>query len=125
MDRGPKESGAQRQFRSTGRYWTLILALVVAVAIIVGLLQKSPEVRLKYLAWNLNMPLAVVLPSTMILIVALTSLVAVIWRRRRRHQLTDSVELRGQAQASAMTWGVGTLSGAWTVTDARTSRPAG
>ncbi|MGA8015703.1 MAG: hypothetical protein WCB85_07280 [Candidatus Dormiibacterota bacterium] len=105
MDREPKDSRVRRQFRGTGLYWALILALVVVVAIIVGLLQQSPDVRVKYLAWSLNMPLAVVLPITMVLIVALASLVGVIWRSRGRHQLNDSVGLLGQAQVPAMTLG--------------------
>lgn len=94
MDTGRTNSSARRQFRGTGLYWTLILTLVVAVAIIIGIIQNSQGVRLKYLAWSGSLSLAVVLLTTIVLTVALTSLVGVIWRRRRRHQLTDSVELR-------------------------------
>jgi len=92
----------RRQFRGTGLYWTLILTLVVAVAIIIGIVQNSQGVTLKYLAWTGSLSLAVALLATIVLTVALTSLVGLIWRRRRRHQLTDSVELRelrGHVQA--------------------------
>lgn len=47
------------------------------------------------------MPLIAVLLATVVLTVALTSLVGVIWRGRRRHHLTNSAELeqlRGQAK---------------------------
>jgi uncharacterized integral membrane protein len=102
MDKGQTNSTARRQFRGTGLYWTLILTLVVAVAIIIGIIQNSQAVRLQYLAWTGSLSLAVALLAIIVLTVALTSLVGVIWRRRRRHQLTDSVELhelRGHSQA--------------------------
>jgi uncharacterized integral membrane protein len=102
MNRGHDNDAMRRQFRGTGLYWTLILTLVVAVAIIIGIVQNSQGVTLKYLAWTGSLSLAVALLATIVLTVALTSLVGLIWRRRRRHQLTDSVELRelrGHVQA--------------------------
>ncbi len=94
MNRGHDNNAMGRQFRGTGLYWTLILTLVVAVAIIVGIVQNSQGVRLSYLAWTGSLSLAVALLATVVLTVALTSLAGVIWRRRRRNQLTDTVELR-------------------------------
>ena len=102
MKKGHDNDTLRRQFRGTGLYWTLILTLVVAVAIIIGIVQNSQGVTLKYLAWTGSLSLAVALLATIVLTVALTSLVGLIWRRRRRHQLTDSVELRelrGHVQA--------------------------
>lgn len=83
----------RNQFRGTGLYWSLLLALLVAVAIIVGIVQNSHGVQLNYLVWQGNVSLIVVLLATIVLTVALTSLVGVIWRRRRRQQLTDAGEL--------------------------------
>jgi len=105
MKRGHDNGAPRRQFRGTGLYWMLILTLVVAVAIIIGIVQNSQGVRLSYLAWTGRLSLAVALLATVVLTVALTSLAGVIWRRRRRHQLTDTVELRelrGRAQAQAV-----------------------
>jgi len=102
MKKGHDNDTLRRQFRGTGLYWTLILTLVVAVAIIIGIVQNSQGVKLRYLAWTGSLSLAVALLATIVLTVALTSLVGLIWRRRRRHQLTDSVELRelrGHVQA--------------------------
>jgi uncharacterized integral membrane protein len=110
MGRESSGGAVRRQFRGTGLYWTLIVALVVAMAIIIGIIQNSQGVRLKYLAWTGNLPLAVVLLTTIVLTVALTSLVGVIWRRRRRRLLTDSVELRevrGHLRAAPPTVGTG------------------
>ena len=101
MRKGQVEVAPRRQFRGTGLSLTLILALVMAAAIVVGVIQNSHEVRLDYLVWQGSVPLIAVLLATIVLTVALTSLVGVIWRRRRRQQLTDSAELhelRGQAQ---------------------------
>jgi uncharacterized integral membrane protein len=102
MRKGQVEVAPRRQFRGTGLSLTLILALVMAAAIVVGVIQNSHEVRLDYLVWQGSVPLIAVLLATIVLTVALTSLVGVIWRRRRRQQLTDSAELhelRGQAQS--------------------------
>jgi uncharacterized integral membrane protein len=91
----------RRQFRGTGVSWSLVLALVMAVAIVVGVIQNSHGVRLNYLVWHGSVPLIAVLLATVVLTVALTSLVGVIWRRHRRHHLTDSaelLELRGQVE---------------------------
>jgi uncharacterized integral membrane protein len=101
MRKGQAEVARRRQFRGTGLSWTLVLALVVAAAIVVGVIQNSHGVRLDYLVWHGSVPLIAVLLATVVLTVALTSLVGVIWRGRRRHHLTDSAELdelRGQAQ---------------------------
>ena len=106
MRKGLAADGVRRQFRGTGLSWTLVLALVMAAAIVVGIIQNSHGVRLDYLVWHGSVPLIAVLLATMVLTVALTSLVGVIWRRRRRQQLTDVVELlelRGQAQPSGPT----------------------
>jgi uncharacterized integral membrane protein len=99
MPEGKTEVAVRRQFRGTGLSWSLVLALVMAVAIVVGIIQNSHGVRLDYLVWHGSVPLIAVLLATIVLTVALTSLVGVIWRRRRRHQLGDSAELqelRGQ-----------------------------
>lgn len=101
MPKGKTEVAVRRQFRGTGLSWSLVLALVMAVAIVVGIIQNSHGVQLDYLVWHGSVPLIAVLLATIVLTVALTSLVGMIWRRRRRHQLGDSAELqelRGQVQ---------------------------
>jgi uncharacterized integral membrane protein len=108
-DKGEADNGVRRQFRGTGLSWTLVLALVVAVAIVVGIIQNSHGVRLDYLVWHGTVPLVAVLLATIVLTVALTSLVGLIWRRRRRQRMTDAVELgelRGQVQPRPSTEGV-------------------
>jgi uncharacterized integral membrane protein len=109
MRKGQAEGAGRRQFRGTGLYWSLVLALIMAAAIVVGIIQNSHGVQLNYLVWHGSVPLIAVLLATIVLTVALSSLVGVIWRRRRRQQLTDSVELdelRGQMQPPGGTDGV-------------------
>jgi uncharacterized integral membrane protein len=90
-----EDTGARREFRGTGLYWSLFLGLIVAVAILIGIIQNAQSVQLKYLAWDLNTPLIVVLLVTIFASVVLSALVGVAWRHRRRRQLTEREELRG------------------------------
>ena len=86
---------ARREFRGTGLYWSLFLGLIVAVAILIGIIQNAQSVQLKYLVWNLTTPLIVVLLVTIFASVLLSAFVGLAWRHRRRQQLTDREELRG------------------------------
>ena len=60
MRKGQAEVARRRQFRGTGLSWTLVLALVVAAAIVVGVIQNSHGVRLDYLVWHGSVPLIAV-----------------------------------------------------------------
>ena len=86
---------ARREFHGTGLYWSLLLGLILAIAILIGIIQNSQSVQLKYLVWDLSTPLIVVLLVTIFASVLLTALAGVIWRHRRRGQLTEREELRG------------------------------
>lgn len=85
----------RREFHGTGMYWSLLLGLILAIAILIGIIQNAQSVQLKYLVWDLSTPLIVVLLVTIFASVLLTALVGVAWRHRRRRQLTDREELRG------------------------------
>ncbi|MGD1052639.1 MAG: LapA family protein [Candidatus Dormibacteria bacterium] len=102
MRKGQSGNEVRHQLRGTGLSWTLVIAMVMAVAIVIGIIQNAQGVRLHYLGWHGSVSLIAVLLATVVLTVAVTSLVGVIWRRRRRHQLTESSELhelREQAHA--------------------------
>ena len=94
--RGP---GGRREFRGTGLHWSLIAGLVLAVAILIGIVQNSQQVELRYLAWSGHVPLFVILLATVVLVVALDEVVGLVWRWRRRRHLTqreEMLELRAQ-----------------------------
>jgi uncharacterized integral membrane protein len=87
------DSRARREFRGTGLYWSLLLALVLGVAILIGIIQNLQPIELKYLVWDLHTPLIVVLLVTIFATVVLSTLVGVGWRRQRRRRLTEREEL--------------------------------
>ena len=84
----------RREYRGTGLYWSLVGAAVLGVAILIGIVQNGQTVELKYLAWDVRTPLIVVLLIAITATAVLTELVGMIWRRRRRRQLTEHEELQ-------------------------------
>ena len=84
----------RREYRGTGFYWSLVGAAVMGVAILIGIVQNGQIVELKYLAWNVRTPLIVILLIAIIATAAFTELVGVIWRWRRRRQLSAHEELQ-------------------------------
>ena len=95
MNARTSDNSARREFHGTGLYWSLLLGLILATVILIGIVQNSQSVQVRYLVWHLNTPLIVVLLVTIVASVLLTALVGVAWRHRRRRQLADREELRG------------------------------
>ncbi|MHB8490408.1 MAG: LapA family protein [Candidatus Dormibacteria bacterium] len=95
-----EDRSERREFHGTGMYWSLLLGVILAIAILIGIVQNAQSVQLKYLVWDLSTPLIVVLLVTIVASVLLTALVGVVWRHRRRRQLTDREELRGLRESS-------------------------
>lgn len=92
---------AQRQLRGTGIYWSLPVALLLGVAIVIGVVQNTQSVELRYLGWTAHTPLVVVLLIAVLLTATVTALVGAAWRWRRRRQLIRHAELeslRGRSQ---------------------------
>ena len=86
-------AGGRRRIRGTGLHWSLIAGLVLAVAILIGIIQNSQQVELRYLAWSGHVPLLVILLATVVLVVALDEALGLVWRWRRRRLLTQREEL--------------------------------
>jgi uncharacterized integral membrane protein len=80
--------------RGSGIHWGLIVGLIMAAAVVVGVMQNSQRVEVKYLVWEGHASLAVVLLATVVATVALTTVAGVVWRRRRRRRLTQRDELQ-------------------------------
>lgn len=85
---------SKQEFRGTGLYVSFVLALVLAVLILIGIIQNTQSVTLSYLVWKISTPLIVILLATIVASVIISALVGVIWRRRRRRELTEREELR-------------------------------
>jgi len=67
--------------------------LILAIAVIIGIVQNSRRVEISYLVWTGQPSLAVVLMVTVVATVTLTTVVGVVWRRSRRGHLTHRDEL--------------------------------
>ncbi len=93
---------SKREFRGTGVYVSFVLALALAVLILIGIIQNTQSVMLSYLVWTVSTPLIVILLVTIVASVVLSALVGVIWRRRRRNELTLREELRMLRGAAAV-----------------------
>jgi uncharacterized integral membrane protein len=101
--RSGSRRGGRRQFRGTGLHWSLIAGLVLAVAILIGIIQNSQQVELRYLGWSGHVPLLVILLATVVLVVALDEVLGLVWRWRRRRHLNQRerlLEVRAQPQPS-------------------------
>ncbi len=87
-------SGERQRWRGTGVYcWDLIVGLVLAAAAIVGIVQNSQQVEVKYLGWTGHASLAVVLLAAVVATVALSTVTGVGRRRSRRQRLIQRDEL--------------------------------
>lgn len=86
-------SAERQRWRGTGIYWGLIAGLVLAAAVIVGIVQNSQQVEVKYLGWTGHASLAVVLLAAVVATVALSTVTGVGWRRSRRQRLAQRDEL--------------------------------
>ena len=86
-------SPGHREWRGTGLYWTLIVGLVAAVAALIGIIQNSQSVELRYLVWSGSASLAVIMLAAVVVSVAGTVAIGAGWRRRRRRTLADRQEL--------------------------------
>jgi uncharacterized integral membrane protein len=93
-----------REFRGTGIYWNLLVAVALVAAILVAIVQNTQDVELKYLGWDVHTPLIVVMLVTIFVTAVFTGLVGFAWRWRRRSQLAKRAELeelRGQSRRPA------------------------
>ena len=41
MNARAEDKGARREFHGTGLYWSLVLSLILAIAILIGIIQNS------------------------------------------------------------------------------------
>lgn len=83
----------RREARGTGLYWTLVVAFLLAVGILIGIIQNLQAVEFRYLGWDLRTPLVVILLATVLAVLVLAELVGLLWRRQRRRRLADRHEL--------------------------------
>lgn len=81
-------------FRGTGVSAALVVGVVLAVLAIIVTVQNTEDVRIDFLAWDLDAPLVAVILAAAVVGVVLDEILGYFWRRRRRHQLSERAELR-------------------------------
>jgi len=103
----------RREFRGTGIYWSLIVVFLLTVAILIAIVANLQLVDFHYVGVSARAPLIVILLITIAATAALTEAAGVVWRHRRRTQLTRREQLRelrgerSQPQPSAAAEAVG------------------
>jgi uncharacterized integral membrane protein len=85
---------AQRQYRSTGVWASVVVFALAAAAFLVFIAQNTEQVSVHWTVWHVEVSLAAVVFGAMLLGSLLTIAVGAIWRYRRRRELRRREELR-------------------------------
>lgn len=88
------EPEKQRVFVGTGLFWTLILGLLLAAALVILIFQNSQDVEVRWLGFDFTAPLIGLLLGTALVAVIIDQIAGLVLRRRRRRARTDREELK-------------------------------
>jgi uncharacterized integral membrane protein len=80
--------------RGTDIPWGLAITLLIAIGVVVFAVQNTQTVEIRFLGWERNFPLAVVLLAVVIVSVVLDEVFGALLRRRRRRRRQEREELR-------------------------------
>lgn len=72
----------------------LILFLLITLVVIVFTAQNTQDVELKFLTWEGNFPLAVIIAGVVAVTVVLDEILGMVLRRRRRKRIAEKQELK-------------------------------
>jgi uncharacterized integral membrane protein len=89
----PPTSDAARAERS-GAPWGVALSIVLAVALVVFAVQNTQAVTLRFLGWEWQMPLVIVIAGVAVATIVLSALTGWGLRRRRSRRAREKAELR-------------------------------
>lgn len=84
---GPAKGGSEISFG-------LIVFLVIAVMVAVFTAQNTQNVELRFLIWEGQFPLAIIIAAVVAVTVVLDEIMGVVLRRRRRKRLAEKQELK-------------------------------
>lgn len=90
----PREPEKQRVFVGTGLFWTLILGLLLAAALVIFIFQNTQDVEVEWLGFDFTAPLIGLLLATALIAVIIDQIAGVMLRRRRRRARTEREELK-------------------------------
>ncbi len=72
---------------------SLVVGVILTIAVIVLAVQNTEDVHLEFLAWDANAPLVAILLAAVLIGVVFDEIVGLLWRHRRRDQITMKEEL--------------------------------
>jgi len=79
--------------RDSGLSWGLVVFLLTSLIFVVFIVQNSDAVLVKFLNWEGNFPLSLIIVVIALLAVIADEVVGVMRRRRRRRQVAEREEL--------------------------------
>jgi uncharacterized integral membrane protein len=83
----------QVEYRGTGFYVSLAVTALIVIALLILALQNTEAVTFEFLKWDIELPLFGLIIITAFLAIALDEVFGLVWRRRRRRQLSERQEL--------------------------------
>lgn len=93
----PDRKPDQRQnvsYKGTGFAWSWLGWLILAVAILPVVMQNTQIVQVRYLIWDIRIPLAAAFLAVAVIAEVATEIIGWAWRARRRRELAVRAELK-------------------------------
>ncbi|MDH3306667.1 MAG: lipopolysaccharide assembly protein LapA domain-containing protein [Acidimicrobiia bacterium] len=81
-------------YKGAGFRWSFVFGILLSVLVIILVFQNFGTVLFKFLTWQIEAPLAVVILGSIVVAVIIDELVGFVWRARRRRLLRAKAELK-------------------------------
>ncbi len=87
------QGSASGQVLGAGYSASLLVGILLTIVVIVAAVQNTEDAHLEFLAWDANAPLVAILLAAVLVGVVFDEIVGLLWRHRRRHQISMKEEL--------------------------------
>lgn len=94
-------TATRREYRGTGIIWALVATATAGLILLVLIVQNTETVVVHFLWFTWSVSLVVLVLATILLTVCVAESIGLVWRHRRRQQLTNRDELRRIHDAAA------------------------
>lgn len=82
------------QYKGTGFAWSWLGWLIIVIAIMPVIVQNTQIVQVRYLIWDIRVPLAAAFLAVAVIADVATEIIGWAWRARRRRELAIKAELK-------------------------------
>lgn len=92
-----RKAGKPRQdvkYKGTGFAWSWLGWLILVIAILPVIVQNTQIVQVRYLFWDIRVPLAAAFLAVAVIAEVATEIIGWAWRARRRRELAMKAELK-------------------------------